>query len=1088
MRNLAMLVGSFLVALVAASSVLPLSSAPLVFADDDHGDYRSLSTPIDTGGSGVSGAIEETLAGFDVDYFSFQARRGVRYTFVLELGTVQTANLLVVNSVARGIGSSDGQLSYQEVRKKKVEWITRTTDTYFVEVSAARDPLSGQLFLGTYKLRIIADTSLLDHHSDSPSGATSIAFGNQYQGAVSPWTNQPDYAGTVHGSDDQDYLIFQARRGVKYTVQVELGTAQGVAIRIENGDGVIESSNDGVGNALDWIAPVSSYFFVVVSGTSRVRDPVGTYTVKIKSDTSLIDRHAESRAGATPISFGNAHQGALSPADDQDFFTFQAKRGVKYSIEAELGTAEGVSLAVYKPVVGTESSNGGIGSNLEWTAPSDGTFFIVVSASSQVRRAIGTYTLRVNSDNSLADRHSDTREDATPINFGSAVAGAVSPKDDRDYFAFPANRGVKYTVEATPGTAPAVEITLLNPEGGAEISNGGVGSSIEWIAPNDATYFIVASAPSQVIDPVGTYAIKLIADNTLKDRHTGTREGATQVNFGNATAGAISPPGDRDYFSFLAMRGVKYSINVELGSANGVGIAVGRPAQGTGISSDGIATNLEWIAPDDDTYFVIISAPAQAGEIIGTYSVKVDADTTLEDRHSETPEGATVIGFGNSIAGAISPIDDLDYFSFTARRGVKYTFALAYGTVGAVSLSLEETGSTAGVKAGNYGEGTDVDWIAPSDGSYFVAISKSPRLENGIGTYSLKIKADSSLEDRHSESPVGATQIGFGNAISGAISPADDYDYFSFPAERNERYSLIVDLDTVEAVRISVINYAKGFTLSNYGVGNSLQWTAPTTDTYVLLVSAATRLEDPVGTYQLTLTRGVQAAPPTAVPTPVPTPTPTPAPTPTPTPMPPPTPTPTPVPTPAPTGALLVVETRTASPNATVLVPIRLENASKVSSLGFNLNYDPAVAEVVTVHRGSRMSAAAFSYNAEVPGIIRFGAAAAGGVESDGSAAVVEFRMIGARGSSTPLIISDTEVGDSGNQTWSIQVAHGRLMVEEPMTGDGNGDGNITAVDALIAMKMFVGLIKEDLGMDVNGDGRVTPDDARQLLTMARRG
>ena len=171
-----------------------------------------------------------------------------------------------------------------------------------------------------------------------------------------------------------------------------------------------------------------------------------------------------------------------------------------------------------------------------------------------------------------------------------------------------------------------------------------------------------------------------------------------------------------------------------------------------------------------------------------------------------------------------------------------------------------------------------------------------------------------------------------------------------------------------------------------------------------------------------------------------------------------------------------------------MLVPIRLEKASKVSSLGFNLNYDPAVAEVVRVHRGSRMSSAAFSYNAEVPGIIRFGAAAAVGVESDGSAAVVEFRMIGARGSSTRLTISDTEVGDSGNQTWSIQVAHGRLMVEEPMTGDGNGDGNITAVDALIAMKMFVGLIEEDLVMDVNGDGRVTPDDARQLLTMARRG
>ena len=56
------------------------------------------------------------------------------------------------------------------------------------------------------------------------------------------------------------------------------------------------------------------------------------------------------------------------------------------------------------------------------------------------------------------------------------------------------------------------------------------------------------------------------------------------------------------------------------------------------------------------------------------------------------------------------------------------------------------------------------------------------------------------------------------------------------------------------------------------------------------------------------------------------------------------------------------------------------------------------------------------------------------------------------------------------------------------MTGDGNGDGRITAVDALIALKMFVGLKTEDLVLDMDGDGRVTPDDARRLLTLARRG
>jgi hypothetical protein len=171
-----------------------------------------------------------------------------------------------------------------------------------------------------------------------------------------------------------------------------------------------------------------------------------------------------------------------------------------------------------------------------------------------------------------------------------------------------------------------------------------------------------------------------------------------------------------------------------------------------------------------------------------------------------------------------------------------------------------------------------------------------------------------------------------------------------------------------------------------------------------------------------------------------------------------------------------------------VLVPIRLEKAGEVGSLGFNLNYDPSVAEVVKVYQGARMFSAAFSYNAGVPGVISFGSAATGGVSGDGSAAVIEFRIIGVRGEASPLTLSDGLASDTAVTARSIRLVHGRLTIEEPVTGDGNGDGRITALDALIALRMFVGLSPEDLVMDVNGDGRVTPDDARQLLTMARRG
>jgi len=49
--------------------------------------------------------------------------------------------------------------------------------------------------------------------------------------------------------------------------------------------------------------------------------------------------------------------------------------------------------------------------------------------------------------------------------------------------------------------------------------------------------------------------------------------------------------------------------------------------------------------------------------------------------------------------------------------------------------------------------------------------------------------------------------------------------------------------------------------------------------------------------------------------------------------------------------------------------------------------------------------------------------------------------------------------------------------------GDGNGDGQCTEVDALMALRMAVGLQSPDAAtMDVNGDGQVTEVDALQIL------
>jgi hypothetical protein len=958
MRSLALLLGLASVVLFSAAGAVLLGDSGTAWADDDHGDYRTQATPLVVGAGLVTGEITPTTILFDVDYFSFTALRGTRYTIVLNLVTVDNANILVVNSMDRGAGSSPGQVFATGVSEKSVEWIARTTDTYFVEVSGTRDDVTREAILGGYTLDVTADTSLEDRHSETLGGATPIQPDNVYQGAISPWTNQPGLAGGNQGGDDHDYFSFLASRGVRYTVSAELGTTEGVEISLVKPTGGTEVTNGGVGTSLEWISSTSTLYYIDVSGSSRFRDSIGTYLLKLTADTAYEDRHSDVHIGATPVNFGNAHQGAVSPVDDQDTFSFEAIRGVRYSIGGELGTAQGIGLAI-------EGSD------------------------------------------------------------GELVA-----------------------------------------------SNGGIGTQVDWLAQATNTYYVVVSGSLQVRDPVGTYSLIVDADTTLRDRHGDSRSQATAINFGNEHRSAISPANDRDFFSFQAKRGVAYSIGVVLGTAGGVEIEVAKPGVGTEVSNGGVGTSIEWTAPVGDIYYLAISAPAQVVDPIGTYTLQVEAITALEDRHGETRENATPATIGSTYQAAISPRGDHDYFSFRASRGVKYAFELMYGTASAVSLTVDKVGGGPTSGARNYGEGTDVIWTAPDSDNYFIEVSGSPRIEDPTGTYRLKITADASLEDRHGGVPAEATRIIVGNAMAGAISPPDDLDYFYIDAEQGDKYTVRVDLGTAEAVEFSVSHALLGFTASNYGSGTSLAWQAPITGRYVVAISKSNESSEPTGTYQVIILSGDVV--------PIPTPTPTPVP---------PVPTPTPAgPTPIPPGPALVVESRTGSTDGTVLVPVVLERAQEVSSLGFTLGYDPAVLEVVSVQRGSRLSPGTFSYDADAPGIIRLGFSSTTGLSTDGSAVAVEFRIVGEDGSTSQLTLSEDLASDFASRRLTLDLVDGEVTIGQRIGGDGNGDGKITVLDALIALKIFGEQSPLDLVMDVNGDGRVTPEDARQILAMARPG
>ena len=197
MRYLAVLSVVGVAVLLLSAVFWSLASPQTVRAEDDHSDYRSAATTLDIGTGEIAGNIDETSLFFDVDYFTFETRRGVRYTFTVDMVSVTDANILVINSTDRGAGVAEGQSVSWAGRLKQVAWVAPTSDTYFLEVFGAQGTPDGPVFLGDYILSAAADSMPEDRHGESMTEATPIVIGNQYQGSVSPWPNQQMYAVSI---------------------------------------------------------------------------------------------------------------------------------------------------------------------------------------------------------------------------------------------------------------------------------------------------------------------------------------------------------------------------------------------------------------------------------------------------------------------------------------------------------------------------------------------------------------------------------------------------------------------------------------------------------------------------------------------------------------------------------------------------------------------------------------------------------------------------------------------------------------------------------------------------------------------------
>lgn len=197
-----------------------------------------------------------------------------------------------------------------------------------------------------------------------------------------------------------------------------------------------------------------------------------------------------------------------------------------------------------------------------------------------------------------------------------------------------------------------------------------------------------------------------------------------------------------------------------------------------------------------------------------------------------------------------------------------------------------------------------------------------------------------------------------------------------------------------------------------------------------------------------------------------------------------------------------------AAQGATIRVPIYLLKSADLANLNFDLKYDSAVAKPAgKAERGPLLGGQVlFESNVGQTGVARIGFAGSTGVSGSGIVAYVPFTVVGAPGSRTAIALQDTAANTIANARPSFALLAGEIAVVQGQTpSDGGASVNpnpkpdsqskppvvsnppvskkvFTALDALKALRMSVGLLQSDPSYDLDANGQITSNDARLIL------
>ena len=544
------------------------------------------------------------------------------------------------------------------------------------------------------------------------------------------------------------------------------------------------------------------------------------------------------------VAVGGSATGELETAGDHDWFavTLEADRTYRIDLEGSrtrAGTLRDPFLrGIYDEhgtiIAGTANDDGGLGLNSQvtFTAPADGTYYVAAGAYSRT----GTYTLSVTDITvEITDDYTSDTQTTGTVAVGGSARGAIETADDVDWFAVTLKADTTYQIDLKglsfgSGTLRDPFLHGIHTENGDLIpgttndDGRGWDSRVTFTPLAGGTYYVAAGAWGGF---TGTYSLSVT--NVTDDFAAGTETSGT-VTVGGSARGTLEVVGDVDWFAVTLAAGTTYQIDLK-GSWTGDG-TLRDPflhgiynERGTRISNtwndDGGAvlnSRVKFKPEADGTYYVAAGSwQGGAGAHLlgrGTYLLSV---TEVTDDFAAGTETTGTVAVGGLARGELETVGDVDWFAVTLKAEGIYNIDLRGRSTGDGSLYdprlrgiYDADGDLiAGTTNDNGGVGFNsrLTFKPDEDGTYYVAAGPtfwSPA--EGTGTYTLSVidVTDAIAQDDFAAGTETTGAVAVGGSATGDISYLRDRDWFTVTLEADRTYR--IDLEGESTGRGTLID------------------------------------------------------------------------------------------------------------------------------------------------------------------------------------------------------------------------------------------------------------------------------------------